>query len=677
MKYLQLLILWLIFVNNAHAQPATIAVAAPLSALSLSAGTQQISTEGAFSLFRTNSKEEDPAHIMEMGKWQALPSNLNLGFSRDIVWLKTTILRNSAAPESWILNIGNALFSDVQVFYRASYGSWTHFQAGENVSRSAWPLDVRTASFPLTLPVGKTELLIRLHSEHPLAAEITLWQRNAFDNHSRRDALYYGLYFGGVLLLIILHGFFWLLTKQEQSGLYLLYLTPIALLQILTLGIPQWIFRLPHEFSAPLLGCSVCVALIIGAKLATALLDLPLRSPRISKFIVDASGLPGIAAALLILSGYHDIGMILVQAATLLYLVAMVVLSIYLLCRGYRPARFFSFCFGIYYAAMAISFACNLGFLPLNVFTLNVFALGSLIHMLGMSLHVHFQFTLLRKQVVDAKELAVQTIRKRNEGLETEVAERTIELQHEIEQRTELANDLRTALITERRIREDQRSFVAMVSHEFRTPLAIINVTAQQIARNADAPWHEVQQRCQNLRNTVRRMMDLVENYLSIDRMDMRSPSFSPRRCSLPQLIDESLRLQSQDRVTVTGQALQEPFFCDPGLLKIALQNLLNNADRHAPVGETIELHVEPVEGNGVRIDVRNGGEPIPLDEVPQLFEKYFRGRMAQQHTGAGLGLHLVKQIADMHGGAVSLENRGQKGKIIFSLFIPGHRSAA
>jgi signal transduction histidine kinase len=466
------------------------------------------------------------------------------------------------------------------------------------------------------------------------------------------------------------------LNKQKQSGWYLLYLTPIAVMQLLTLGIPQWLFLLSQKIVDPLLGCSIGAALIIGAKLAASLLDLPSRYPRASKLFIDASVLPGIASVLLILAGYDAIGLILVQSATLVYLVATIGLSIYLLCRGYRPARFFVFFFGIYYAAIAISFLCDLGLVPPNTLTLNVFYCGSLIHMLGMSMRMYFQFTLLRQQVADAKDLAVQTIRRRNEGLEAEVAARTVELQQQIAQRTQLADDLRMALTTERRIREEQRSFVAMVSHEFRTPLAIINMTAQQIARNPGAPWHEVQQRCQNLRDTVRRMMNLVEDYLSVDRMDMQTPIFSPRPCCLSQLIDGLIWQWPQGRVSILLQDVPEAFFCDPGLLKIALQNLLNNADRHAPPGEVIELHAKMVEEHGLQMDVRNGGEPIPLEEVPHLFQKYFRGRMAQQHTGAGLGLYLVKQIADMHGGSAWIENAGQQGKIIFSLFLPG-RSAA
>jgi two-component system, sensor histidine kinase LadS len=672
MKYLHLLILWSVLVGGIHAQPVTSVSPAPSSVLRLAADTPQVSASGALSLLRTRSREVDPARISSMATWQAVPGNVNLGYTSDVIWLTMTVMLDASAPDQWILGVGNALLDDIQIFYRHADGEWVQMPSGSKIAHSASPLDVRTPSFPLTLPAGETQLLVRLHSKHNLTAEIRLWQRDAFDNHSRRNALYYGLYFGGFLLLMILHGFFWLLNKQNQSGWYLLYLTPIAVIQLLILGIPQWIFQLPQKIADPLLGCSLGAALIIGAKLATSLLDLQSRYPRTSKLFIDASVLPGIASVLLILAGYDEIGLILVQSATLVYLVAAMGLSIYLLCRGYRPARFFVFFFGIYYAAIAVSFLCDLGIFTPNVFTLNVFYWGSLIHMLGMSMRMYFQFTLLRKQVADAKDLAVQTIRKRNEGLEAEVTARTVELQHQIAQRTQLADDLRTALTTERRIREEQRSFVAMVSHEFRTPLAIINVTAQQIARNPGAPWHEVQQRCQNLRDTVHRMMDLVEDYLSVDRMDMQTPVFSPRPCRLSQLIDELIWQWPQGRVSVTLQDVPDVFFCDPGLLKIALQNLLNNADRHAPPGESIGLHAEIVEGNGLQIDVRNGGEPIPLEEVPHLFQKYFRGRMAQQHTGAGLGLYLVKQIADMHGGSVWIENAGQQGKIIFSLFVPG-----
>lgn len=678
MRYVYFLVLWLSLAGGAHAQPAPqVALALPHTLL-LTADTQSISSRGALSLLTTDSAsaeadavEADPTRLAGAATWRTLPGNINLGFSDDAIWLKLTVVRDAGAPEAWVLNFDNALLDDVRVLYRAMGSSaasdWTQLHAGEDVPRGAWPLDARNPSFPLRLPAGETTLLMRLQSKNTLAATATLWQRDAFDNQSRRDVLYHGLYFGACLLLMLLHGVLWCLTKERQNGWYLLYLTAVSLVQMLVKGMPQWMFRLPVALSDPLLVVCLCLSLLVSARISIQLLELAATWPRGCRRLTRSIALVcGLCMALL-LAGDYAASISLIQYANLVYLAAMVGVGIFLLRRGHSLALFFVFSFGVYIAADGFSFMRRLLGIPPNDFTRMIFLLGSLLHMVGISLLLNFQLALLRRRAADAQNQAMRAMFTLNDRLETEVAARTAELSE--------------ALASERRIKEEQRSFVAMVSHEFHTPLAIINMTAQQIARNAHAAWSEVEEHCRNLRTTVQRMRGLVDTYLSVDRMD-EAPVVALRSCNVRELLDELMhesggRHWPPGRVSALLDELPEPFVCDPGLLKIALQNLLSNADRHAPPGEAITLHarteVRALESgvhNGLRVDVRNGGEPIPAEEAPRLFQKYFRGRLAQQRTGAGLGLHLVQRIAGMHGGTAWLENAGQDGPITFSLWI-------
>lgn len=73
----------------------------------------------------------------------------------------------------------------------------------------------------------------------------------------------------------------------------------------------------------------------------------------------------------------------------------------------------------------------------------------------------------------------------------------------------------------------------------------------------------------------------------------------------------------------------------------------------------------------GIRIAVSNRGDGIPEDEIPRLFQKNFRGRLAQHRPGAGLGLCLVQRIAQLHGGEISLEKPGANGEVTFALVLP------
>lgn len=656
------LALWLFMPLGAQAQRP----------LLLAADTPNVSGTGALSLFQDGSGETDPGRILAEAPWQPLPGELGVGYTPDTLWLKLVVVRDKSAPTEWVLNLGNALVDDVELFRQAPGGGWERSRAGEDVDRTAWPLDARNAAFPLILPAGEAvTLLIRITSRNAISSAVDVWQRDAFDSFSRREMLYYGLYFGCYLLLIVLHIFFWRMTKEAQSGWYLLYVALAITIQMLTAGIPQWIFRIPGSISDPVLACSICLALIVGTKFAVLQLELASVWPRFSTAFIGTVTLLGLLFMGLVLKVGYAEGVVPAQLLSLLLVVLMTGLSVYLLLRGHRPARFFLFAFGIYYAGIGISFLRNLSVFPSNVWTVNAASLGTLIHILAMSMRLHARYDLLRRQAAEAQERAMRAVRKLNEGLEEEVAVRTADLEHEIERRKLLENELRTALETERRIKEEQRSFVAMVSHEFRTPLAIINVTAQQIALNPGAPWDEVVGRCQNLRSTVRRMSDLVDNCLASDRMDMDMPVFSPRPCNLPELLGELVQEWPEGRIEADWQGLPEDFFCDPGLVKVALRNLLANADRHAPQDETVSLRATAGADGGVRVEVCNGGSPIPAEEVPRLFLKYFRGRLSQHRPGAGLGLHLVRQIAEIHDGSVWLEHGGESDRIQFSFSMP------
>ena len=109
-------------------------------------------------------------------------------------------------------------------------------------------------------------------------------------------------------------------------------------------------------------------------------------------------------------------------------------------------------------------------------------------------------------------------------------------------------------------------------------------------------------------------------------------------------------------------------------LLRIALRNLLANADRHAPEGESVRLEVTR-QGEGLEIEVSNPSEPIAQADQDQLFERYYRGRNAQHRPGAGLGLYLVRRIAERLGGSVALLTAGGAQPVCLRLVLPVARA--
>ncbi|MDW5444986.1 sensor histidine kinase [Polaromonas sp. SM01] len=647
------------------------------SALSLQSDTRQLLGSGHMSLLRDAGGHMTADEAMTSTRWQALPGTVSAGYTTDALWLRLAVGRHPDAPREWMLRFTNALLDDVRLYRPDGAQGWSEQTAGENLGRANWPVKARNVVFRTRMEAPGREIwLVRLQGKNAMATDLELWPHAAFDDSSRKEYFYYGLYFGCFLLLIVVHAFFWRMTREAQSGWYLLYILNTTLTELMTTAIPQQLLDLPVGLSDPLLGLSICASLAVGTHFSLQQLGLSALWPRFNRAVLINADLVSLVSAGLILSGHFASGVILVQLVAMTHIVVIMSLATWMAVHGHQAARFFLLAFGIFYMGAVISFLRNLEVMPSNFWTHHAATMGALLHMVLMSVRLNLRYDGLRRDKELAQAETVRAVRDLNDNLEAQVARRTAALQDEIAQRVQLEQELRQALEVERRIKDEQQDFLAMVSHEFRTPLAIITTTAQQIAKNLNAARERTLARCQNLRDAAHRMAALVDEYLSADRMDTNATAFKPTPCDPRRLIDDALAEWPSGRINTSLQALPPQFVCDKGLLQVALRNLLNNAQRHATGGQAIHLSAATRDDGALCLSVSNPGTPIPEDEIPRLFQKYFRGRSAQHQPGAGLGLYLVQRIAGMHGGEVRLAHDATSGTVTFSLLLPANLNA-
>jgi signal transduction histidine kinase len=203
-----------------------------------------------------------------------------------------------------------------------------------------------------------------------------------------------------------------------------------------------------------------------------------------------------------------------------------------------------------------------------------------------------------------------------------------------------------------------------MVSHEFRTPLAIINTVTQQLARQLDAPRDKNLQRCANVRAATQRMTDMMDEFLSADRVGgalrLNMGLFEPR-----QFMNALVAEWEGERLELVCDHLPDSFTGDAALLRVAVRNLIANALQHSPVASPVRIALQGTPDRGLEISVTDQGAGIPEDELPKLFQKYFRGRGSQGQPGAGLGLYLVESIAALHGGSVRVVSEVGRGSTL------------
>jgi signal transduction histidine kinase len=231
------------------------------------------------------------------------------------------------------------------------------------------------------------------------------------------------------------------------------------------------------------------------------------------------------------------------------------------------------------------------------------------------------------------------------------------------------------------RLAKQQMEFVAGVSHELRTPLAVICSAAENLADGVIDHSDQVKRYGGLIRDEGRRLTGMVEQVLEFSGAQSGRKSYELRQTELSQVIEYAITA-CHLQLAEGGFEIERKIAADLPLVNAdgaalgrAIQNLLSNAMKYSGPSRWIGLSVESATAAGgeeVRIVVSDRGLGISPSELERIFEPFYRGKdvVAAQIHGNGLGLSLVKHIAEAHGGRVSVESRVGLGSV-FTLHLP------
>lgn len=256
-----------------------------------------------------------------------------------------------------------------------------------------------------------------------------------------------------------------------------------------------------------------------------------------------------------------------------------------------------------------------------------------------------------------------------------EIADHRDHLEQLVQART---RELDAALERERETAELYRNFGTMISHQFRTPLAIIDSALQRLMRHSDrlSPT-EVLERGGKARHAIARLTKLVESTLDAARLDAGQIEIRNEPCDLGQLAAEICARQNEQtpdrRIAIAlpedGLAVAH---CDPVHVENILLNLLSNAVKYSPAGTPVDVALV-VGGMQIECAVANEGTLDGPAERKALFERYFRGRNAEGRQGIGVGLYMARALARLQGGDVQLQ-QSEPDTIRLALVLPRNR---
>ncbi|MBF2047029.1 MAG: hybrid sensor histidine kinase/response regulator [Elainella sp. C42_A2020_010] len=263
-----------------------------------------------------------------------------------------------------------------------------------------------------------------------------------------------------------------------------------------------------------------------------------------------------------------------------------------------------------------------------------------------------------------------------NQGLEARIQQRTAELQAENKQLLRLQTELQTALAQEQLRSELKSRWITALTEKFRTPLTVIPSVIELLKQVPDCSddWsrhlHSLTDHTQAMKQTLQDMLLLLD-------ADAGQLAFTPLALDLTQFcqqLAEQWLLPSQPEYKLVFVQFGQPpetILIDPTLLRPICSHLLANAVRYSPTGGTILFELV-YEANQVLIRIQDEGIGIPPDEQEKVFQRFYRARNSGMvaETAVGLGLAVVKQAVEQHGGRISVRSGIDRGST-FTVALP------
>jgi PAS domain S-box-containing protein len=265
-------------------------------------------------------------------------------------------------------------------------------------------------------------------------------------------------------------------------------------------------------------------------------------------------------------------------------------------------------------------------------------------------------------------------MRRLNAELEAKVEERTIILKEALQRLEQSQAELSEALDKERELNEIKSRFVSMASHEFRTPLSAVLSSASLLSKYTTTEEQDKRNRhILRIKDSVKHLNDLLEDFLSLGKLDEGKIGAIETEFNLPETIKETA--EDMKGILKNGQQLnykhegENRVVTDKKLIRNILINLISNAVKFSEEKASIDIYSRVVDSIAT-ISVQDHGIGISDEDQEHLFSSFFRGKNAVNIQGTGLGLHIVKRYMDLIGGTIELKSKLEKGTTI-TLTIP------
>jgi signal transduction histidine kinase len=564
----------------------------------------------------------------------ALDKPLSFGFTPAAVWLRLNL--SSPKTQEWWLQIEQPILENVTVFERDPGGFWRRYSNALSETAALPGLDTRKPTFALQLSPDEPRLvLIRLQTRTAMVSGISLWQPQKLTAKTSSESFVWGMVIGAYALVIVFYTLFSIWTKKS---VYTLYSALIFINFASAMLTDKWNYDLGLNLSPgaqiTILGLFVSLAPTASFAFQNAYARTYDHWPRFTQSVLVTSMAVSFVGALLALTGQYRLSALLVQSFSVVMVAINTVLLSWLSLLRNRKAQLLLLAFSIFHLSVGWRYMRNMGYVEPSYLNEHAYQIGAFVHMLILSTGIFSGYNRLRQE-----------------------SERQ-----------------QAKAIAEAQLREQQSQFLGMVAHEVKTPLAVITASADNLQLTAGMPASALQ-RVEKISRNSTKIQNIFQSYLDNEQVLNSNKPFHFKELDLSGLV-HSLAQDFQDTHGTTIFLTTEPnlkVHADRQLLSIAINNLLDNAHKYAPPDSVITVSVTS-HHRQASITVTDNGPGIDEDDLPNIFNAYYRGSNSARQSGSGLGLHLVRYIAEQHKGTATAI-RKDNGGMNFVIMLP-HQSA-
>ncbi|MBV6625661.1 MAG: PAS domain-containing sensor histidine kinase [Rivularia sp. (in: Bacteria)] len=256
---------------------------------------------------------------------------------------------------------------------------------------------------------------------------------------------------------------------------------------------------------------------------------------------------------------------------------------------------------------------------------------------------------------------------------------RMVGIAEDITYRKQAEEETYKALQREQELSNAKSEFIATISHEIRTPLSVIQSSADILHHNIDKLTDEKKQKhFTKVNSSVERITSIVEDLLIIAEDEAGSLQFQPNQVDIVQLCQEIINTiinYNNRRINfqVLGDASSNAIL-DAKLIHHILVNLLENALKYSQANTKVDLELSLLP-NQIKFRVQDQGIGIPTENLPHIFNSFYRANNVETKPGTGLGLSIVKRCVDIHHGGIAINSSVGKGTI-FTVTLPRETSS-